>query len=155
MNSQFYVHLNQKETFDQSEAAHVITWLCTFHLAWGASKHRSVAELQGAGVRIWIWPWIMRGGGGGAVITAQAGGLRVGLKNPILLWDKDKSAPDSSAAARANRPHNTSLTSILSGQGKTAAVMCRENVFTGYMTYGWHGILIWSAGYTILYKGRP
>lgn len=50
--------------------------------------------------------------------------------------DKFESTLDSSAAAGVNRPHNTSLTSVLTGQSMTAGVMCRENVFTGYKTNG-------------------
>lgn len=55
-----------------------------------------------------------------------------GLKSNIRITSKDnfQSTLVSSAAAQVKRPHNTSLTSKLSGQNKTAGVMCSENVFT-------------------------
>lgn len=134
-----------------------LNWLCTFRLTWGACKHRSAAGLQGAEGRIWIWPWIISWEGGLAYYSAGRRSTSWIEKYGIRTRSKDKfeSTLDSSAAARVNRPHNTSLTSVLTGQSKTAGVMCRENVFTGHKTYGWHRKLMWSVGYTILYKSRP
>lgn len=74
-----------------------------------------------------------------------------GLKSNIRNTSKDnfQSTLVSSAAAQVNRPHNTSLMSKLSGQKKTAGVICSENVFTWYFTYGRYWILMWNIGYFI------
>lgn len=67
-----------------------------------------------------------------------------------------RSTPVSSAAAWVNWPPNTSLTSILSGQNKTAALMCSESVLTSCLTHGRHWILMWNMGYCVshIHRGR-
>lgn len=127
-----------------------------FHLTWGVCKHCSVAVLQGAGVRIWVWPQIIHGGT--QLLECSPVVYELGLKSNTRITSKDnfQSTLDSTAAAQVNHPHNTSLTSILNGQNKTAGVMCSENVFTWYLTYARHWILMWNIGYCIshIHKGR-
>lgn len=101
---------------------------------WGACKHCYVAELQRAGVRIWAWPWIIHGGS--RLLQYRPVVYEFGLKSNIRTTSKDnfQSTLVKSAAAQVNRPHNTSLTSELSGVDKRAGVICRTNVFTWYLT---------------------
>lgn len=129
-----------------------VEWLSRmhmFHLTRGVCKHCSEAVLQGAGVRIWVWPWIMQGGS--QLLQPRLVVYEFGLKSNIRTTSKDnfQSTLVNSAAAQANSLHNTSLTSKLSGQNKTAGVICSENVFTWYLTYGRHWILMWNIAYFI------
>lgn len=130
--------------------------MCIFHLTWGVCKRCTVAVLQGAGVRIWVWPWIIHGGS--QLLQRRPVVYEFGSKSNIRTTSKDnfQSTLVSSAAAQVNRPHNTSLTSKPSGQNKTAGVMCSENVFTWYLTYGRHWKLMWNMGYFIshIHEGR-
>lgn len=95
--------------------------------------------------------------GGSRLLQHRLVVYEFGLKSNIRTTSKDnvQSALVSSAAAQVNRPHSTSLMSKLSGQNKTAGVICSENVFTWYLTYGWHWILMWNIGYFIshIHKG--
>lgn len=114
-----------------------VTWLsrrCIFYLAQELCKHGSVAVLPGPGVRIWVWPWIIHGGS--QLLQCRLGGYEFGLKSNIRTTSKDNPRRSlvRSAAAQVSRPHNTSLTSKLSRQNKTAGVMCSENVFTCRVT---------------------
>lgn len=78
-----------------------------FHLTWGVCKHGCVAVLQGAAVRIWVWPWIIRGGK--SVITAQAAGLwvwsKIQYQNYIQGQPSASSGQFSSCTAQASTSH--------------------------------------------------
>ena len=125
-----------------------------FHLTCRVCKHCSVAGLQGVGVRIWAWPWIIHGGS--QLLQRRLVVYEFGLKSNIRITYKDNSQSTrvSSAAAEVNNPHNTSLTSILTGQNRTAGVMCSENIFTWYLLMS--DILMWNKGYCIsqIHVGR-
>lgn len=132
--------------------SNLVKWLsrmCMFHLTWGVCKHCSVAVLQGAGVRIWVWPRIIRGGT--QLLQRSPVVYELGFKSNTRIASKD-----NFQSAQVNHPPNTSLTSILNGQNKTAGVMCSENVFTWYLTDAWHWILMWNIGCCIshMHKGR-
>lgn len=150
--------ISNQELAQKGRESTSVKWrrMRTFNLTWVVFKRCSVAVHQGAGARIWVWPWIIPGGS--QLLQCRPVVYEFGSKSNIRSTSKDKfqSTLVSSAAAQPNRPHNTSLTSKLSGQNKTAGVMCSENVFTWYLTYGWHWILMWNIGYFIshIHKGR-
>lgn len=93
-----------------------------------------------------------------SVITAQAGALRVWFKIQYESYIQGQlSACSGQLSSCTSEPsNNTSLKSTRSGQNKTAGIICSENVFTWYLTYGRHWILMWNMGYIIshIHKGE-
>lgn len=132
--------MTEQNSYVQSDLRSVQTWLCSC-----APGSRS-PDMSLTPDHTW----------GKSVITVQAGGLWVGLKSNIRCTSKDNFQYTlvSSAAAQVNHPHNTSLTSKLSGQNKMAGVICSENVFTWYLTYRRNLILMWNIGYFLSYINK-
>lgn len=116
------------------------------------------------GVQTWLCSWAPGSRSPDMNLTldqTRRGGARLLRRRPAVyeqgwkiqyLQRDPRTSLSFLRTAESQRPRNTSLTSIRSGQSQAASVMCRENVFTGYMTYGWRGILMGTPGYTILHK---
>lgn len=115
----------------------------------------ALAQLQGEGVRIWVWPRITDRGS--QLLQWNPVVYEFGLKSNMSTTSKDNFHPGQVSSCTTEPSNNTSLKSTLREQNKTADVIYRENVSRWYLTFEPYWTTMWNILYFISHihrKGR-